>query len=135
MSHSNNMMLRAKVNDDGSISGFELGNYSGGDTFCVRLHRLASGDFYWVVEGNGYGGTLVVKPAFLGNRYWTSHDLDELGLEILKLWREDGLEERDARMRDQIKMIWGEELPFLISSDEHGTQQTAAETVCDALLP
>jgi hypothetical protein len=131
MSHSNNMMLRAKVNDDGSIAGFELGNYSGGSMFDLMLHRLASGQFYWVIEGNGYRGTLVVKPAFLGDRYWTSHDLDEVGSEILTLWWENGLEERDARMRGQIKTIWGEELPFLVPkrSDQHGTQRTFAETV------
>jgi hypothetical protein len=130
MSYSNNMMLRAKVNDDGSIAGFELGNYSGGSMFDLRLHRVASDHFYWVVEGNGYRGTLVVKPARLSLRYWTSQDFDELGLEILTLWRVNALEERDARMREQIKMFLGQELPFRLTktSEWGGTQQTVAQT-------
>ena len=97
MSYSNNMMLRAKVNEDGSIAGFELGNYSGGSVFDLRLVRVVSDDFYRVVEGNGYRGTLLMKRARVSHHHWTSHDLDELGLEILTLWRENGLEERDAR--------------------------------------
>jgi hypothetical protein len=110
MSRSNNMMLRAKIGNDLAVVGFELGNYSGGSTFDLRLHQVANGDLYGVVEGNGYRGTAVVKHAFCG--VWDSNDLDELGHEILLLWRTDALEQRDAKMRDLIRRTAGDELPL-----------------------
>jgi hypothetical protein len=103
MSRSDNMLLRAKLGEGGNILGFELGNYSGGDSFVLRVHRLARGDAYWVVEGNGYKGTVFVARA--EDRAWESNDLDELGHEILRLWRADVLQKRDAQIRDLIRRL------------------------------
>ncbi|UWU91374.1 hypothetical protein [Bradyrhizobium sp. CB1015] len=98
MSRDNNMFLRAKIGPDGSIQSFTLGNYSGGNDFTLRIHQLARGDQYWVVEGNGYGGTVFVDsvdPEF--------SDFDELCQRVLRDWRQDILHRRDASVRDLIQ--------------------------------
>lgn len=108
------MTLRAKVREDGSIAGYYLGNYSGGDWFDLFLHRLANGEFFWVLEGNGFRRTLFLKPACSAPGEFSDDDLDELGLYALNLWRSDELEERDAQMRKLIKEISGEEMPPVV---------------------
>lgn len=112
MSHSNNMTLRAKFRDDGTIVGFVLGNYSGGDWFNLRLHRVEKDDFYWVLEGNGFKRTLFLRP-LLPTSEWSGHDVDEIGLDALKLWREDGLEQQDTLMRTLIRETTGKEMPLV----------------------
>jgi hypothetical protein len=141
MSRSNNMMLRAKLGENGTILGFELGNYSGGDSFVLRIHRLARGDMYWVVEGNGYTGTVFVARAEGGT--WDQNDLDELGREILTLWRQDVLQKRDAEIRDLIRRLdsvlgAAEELPFMLPTmDEvrRAEREQEAESLHDRYGP
>jgi len=141
MSHSDNMMLRAKLGEHGTIPGFELGNYSGGGSFVLRIHRLCRGDMYWVVEGNGYTGTVFVAPAEDG--VWDQNDLDELGREILTLWRQDVLQKRDAQIRNQIRRLnsvlgAAEELPCMLPTmDElrRAEREQEAESVLDKRWP
>ena len=112
MSRANNMMLRAVIGVDGNIAEFELSRYSGGGSFRLRLHQL-EGWWYWVLEGNGYDRTLLFSMADSG--LWDSSDLDELGMEALKLCRsENGLEERDARLRGQVESRTGQTLPSVL---------------------
>lgn len=99
MSRANNVLLRAKFGPEGSILEFDLGNYSGGDYFVLRVHQLARGDRYWVVEGNGYEGTVFVAPVDERD----GNDLDELAEEILREWRQDVLHKRDAWVRRVIE--------------------------------
>ena len=86
------------------------------NSFVLRIHRLARGDAYWVVEGNGYKGMVFVARA--EDRAWESNDLDELGHDILRLWRADVLQKRDAQIRDLIRRLEpilgpAGELPFM----------------------
>jgi hypothetical protein len=112
MSHENNMILRAVIGAGGNISEFELSNYSGGGSFRLRL-QLVKGHWYWVLEGSGYDRTLLYSIADDG--LWDSSDLDELGMEALKLCRSGNeLEERDARMRARIEADTGEILPLIL---------------------
>ena len=108
MARTNNMKIRTVIGDDGTIVGFDLSNYSGGGNFLLRLHRLGE-DWYWVLEGNGYRGTLLMSLADTG---LDDSDLDELGMAALKLCRtENGLEERDALLRRRFEARTGETLP------------------------
>jgi hypothetical protein len=112
MSRENNMMLRAVIGVTGSISEFDLSNYSGGGNFRLRLQPL-NGYLYWVLEGNGYDRTLLYSMAHDGS--WDSSDLDELGMEVLKLHRAGtDLEGRDARLRARIEARTGEILPLIL---------------------
>jgi hypothetical protein len=46
---NNNLYLRANIAPNGNVPSIELGNYSGGGSFNMRLHKLESGEFFWVV--------------------------------------------------------------------------------------
>lgn len=109
MSRDNNILLRARIDDDGRIAGFFLGHYSGGDCFVLRILSLARGDQYWVADLNGYGYTIFIAPSE-GN-LWKSipcrkqGDLDELAANILREWREGILHRRDQAVRDLIRRL------------------------------
>lgn len=114
MSHLNNMTLRAKFAQNGSITSFELSNYSGGGSMNLRAHRMSAGDLYWVIDAGGFSRTLLFAPASDWPLYDHS-DLDQLGLEALRLCRtDDGLEERDARLRMRYEERTGERLPMML---------------------
>jgi hypothetical protein len=112
MSRENNMKLRAVIGAGGRISEFELSNYSGGGSFRLRLQPL-NGFWYWVLEGNGYDRSLLY--ALADERWWDSSDLDELGMDALKMHRSGNvLEEWDARLRAMIEADTGEILPRIL---------------------
>ena len=76
---------------------------------------------YWVVEGNGYTGTVFVAPA--ENVPKDDNDLDELGDEILRLWRGDVLHKLDAKIRRLIRRLDSVlgpagELPFMLPTTD-----------------
>jgi hypothetical protein len=119
MSKSNDMIMRATLREDGSIAGFLLRNYGGGGDTEMFLYRLKCGEFYWVLDGDGFHRTMFFKFAFYGGTGdYTDHDLDELGLEALYLVHTDGLEEQDARMRALIAKKSDEELPRRIPTPQ-----------------
>lgn len=117
---NNNMMFRAKIASDGTIEGFVLSNYSGGSSHMMRLHRAPDRQLYWVVEAaEGIPDrTLIFEWATAGS--WDRSDLVQLGREILSLVRVEGsLEERDARLRQEIKERTGQEMPLLLPRLTH----------------
>jgi hypothetical protein len=115
MSRESNVMLRAIIERDGSISGFELTNYSGGGSLILRVQQLPADDtVWWVVEK--YGGPNRTFFVELARAEGTDdNDLDELARELLRLVRTDqGLEERDAAIRRRIEYRTGEKIPVYL---------------------
>lgn len=110
MARDNNMAIRAIIGNDGSVSGFDLSNYSGGGSIILRLQKLGDGTAYWVVDDQLGYRTFFIQLAHARGR--DENDLDELGLQVLKLvGKDNGLEERDARVRASIESRTGESLP------------------------
>jgi hypothetical protein len=104
------MILRARPDANGMASTFVLSNYSGGGFFELRIHRVDDHFSYWVVEGDGLANSLLCAPVIVQG--WDITDLDELGLEVLRLIRtDDGLEKRDVELRGSYERMTGRELP------------------------
>jgi len=100
MSRSNNLLMRARIDDTGAFEAFEISNYSGGGSMKLRTYKAPSGEMFWVLDTSGADRTLVLAEA--GDWYCgrDRHDLDELSLEALRLYRTDtGLEDIDRRHR------------------------------------
>jgi hypothetical protein len=109
VSRENKMMLRACLDPKGTFSKFVLSSYSGGGDFYLWMHRLDDRFLCWVVDAGGLDRTLLCNLVLDG--IWDFTDLDEIGLEILRLNSTNGLTIRDSELRHQYEALTGHELP------------------------